>query len=155
MCYAILCVFKRSECRQAGWQAGRTCRTRFMTGWQTKCLRFGQSSRSNARVREHAEMLANFGAAKSCCQCVRDEKLGQVKVNPGVGWHAAMLSTFCAALQFSTQPLPHPFAARRISFPHFFHSFAVFAHEESAAKNQKRKPRRRTRNRKSEVLHSI
>lgn len=90
----------------------------------------------------------------------RDEKLGQVKVNPGVGMlqccqvfalHCSFLHSFSLSLF--------------VRFCHFFHIFAVFAHESAVrafesenpkAKTKTQTPTRsRTRNRKSEVLHSI
>lgn len=130
----LYCVFKkRCECTQAARQEGRTCRTRFMTGWQTKCLRFGQSSRNCARARETPGKL--WRSAKSC-HCTRWETWPSQSQSRR--WHAAMLSSFCAALQFST----HSFSLSL----HFFHSFAVFAHESAVRAFESENPKGKNQN---------
>lgn len=95
----------------------------------------------------HAEMLANFGAAKSCCQCVRDEKLGQVKVNPG--WLLGMLQCcqlFALHCSFPHSPSPIPLQPVALVFP-TFSTVSQFSH----TKKPKTQTSKQKQNQKPEV----
>lgn len=70
----------------------------------------------------------------------RDEKLGQVKVNPGVGMlqccqvfalHCSFLHSFSLSLF--------------VRFCHFLHSFAVFAHESAGRAFESENPKAKTK----------
>lgn len=95
-CVMLYCVFKkRCECRQAG-RAGRDL---WPGGRQSVCGSVSLQGTVRGRGGCAVEKLANFGAAKSC-QCTRWETWPSQSQSRR--WHAAMLSSFCAALQFST-----------------------------------------------------
>lgn len=144
----LYCVFKkRCECSQAG-RAGRDLRP---GGRQSVC----GSVSLQGTVRGRERRLANFGAAQKVATA-RDEKLGQVKVNPGVGM-LQCCQVFALHCSFPHTVSPSPFTFCTVS--QFSHTKVQCEHLNPKTQKPKTKTQTRTRsstsNRKSEVLHSI
>lgn len=106
-------------------------------------------------MRGRERRLANFGAAQKVATA-RDEKLGQVKVNPGVGM-LQCCQVFALHCSFPHTVSPSPFTFSTVS--QFSHTKVQCEHLNPKTQKPKTKTQTRTRsstsNRKSEVLHSI
>lgn len=113
-------------------------------------------------MRGRERRLANFGAAQKVATA-RDEKLGQVKVNPGVGMlQCCQVFALHCSFPHTVSPSLPPSAFNFATFStvsQFSHTKVQCEHLNPKTQKPKTKTQTRTRsstsNRKSEVLHSI